>query len=187
MKAQKIKRYRLGVSRNFPTTHARKGEQTWFIQAILNELNNHKETLITCYDENYKETNILISHRKLHTCRANYELWVKRMAEVLAGRAVIELFYWSGKPYNSKQVVFATLDKYSGCGVQRVYFAINTLELPFIDNFEEKQSLTDVQGIHILNQLAKNDGLLLDDFSAWFKNYDLSMPKAIIQFTNFRY
>ena len=231
MKEQKLKRYRLGVSRTFPSTHPRGGEETYFVYKILTALFPN-ETLfpVTCNEcgweswsnlaegggqiadtgeygdiycpkchsnqlddtsENsfmyYKENENI--WEKFHTIRNNYDLWVKRMAEVQAGRAVIEIYYWDGKPRHkgSKQVVFATLDKYSGCGVQRVYFAINTLELPFIDNFEEKQSLTDVQGIHILNQLAKNDGLLLDDFSAWFKNYDLSMPKAIIQFTNFRY
>ena len=180
MKAQKIKRYRLGVSRNFPTTHARKGEQTWFIQAILNELNNHKETLITCYDENYKETNILISHRKLHTIRSNYELWAKRMAEVLAGRAVIELFYWSGKPYRSKQIVFAVLDKNSGCGVQELDFIAYNIERPCIfgNGYAARNHIS---------TLAKNDGLLLDDFKAWFKGYDLSQPMAIIQFTKYRY
>ena len=35
--------------------------------------------------------------------------------------------------------------------------------------------------------ISKNDGLLLDDFKAWFKGYDLSEPMAIIQFTKFRY
>lgn len=38
-----------------------------------------------------------------------------------------------------------------------------------------------------LTALAKNDGLSLEDFKAWFKNYDLSEPLAIIQFTKFRY
>lgn len=176
MKKQKLKRYRLGVSRNFPSTHPKKGQATGFINSILNAI---EKIPFNPYADKFK----------LHTIRNNYELWAKRMAEVQSGRAVIEIYYWDGKPRHkgSKQVVFAVLDKDSGCGVQRVYFAINTLELPFIDNFEEKQSLTDAEGIHILNKLAKNDGLSIDDFKAWFKNYDLSTPKAIIQFTNFRY
>ena len=185
MEEQKVKRYRLGVSRTFPSTHQRKGEETGFVNAILKSLNCPDCTPpdVEDYCNGYR-TKI-----KRHTIRNNYELWAKRMAEVQAGRAVIEIYYWDGKPRHkgSKQVVFAVLDKDSGCGVQRVYFAINTLKFAFIDNFEEKQSLTDAEGIHILNKLAKNDGLSLDDFMAWFKNYDLSTPKAIIQFTNFRY
>ena len=39
----------------------------------------------------------------------------------------------------------------------------------------------------LLIDLAKNDGLSLDDFKAWFKSYDLSQPMAIIHFTSFRY
>jgi hypothetical protein len=35
--------------------------------------------------------------------------------------------------------------------------------------------------------IATNDGLSEDDFKAWFEGYDLSKPKAVIQFTNFRY
>ena len=36
-------------------------------------------------------------------------------------------------------------------------------------------------------ELAKNDGLSLEDFTAWFKGYDLSETMAIIHFTPFRY
>ena len=36
-------------------------------------------------------------------------------------------------------------------------------------------------------QLAKNDGLSLEEFKEWFKGYDLSQPMAIIHFTRFRY
>ena len=39
MKTQKIKRYRLGVSKTFPTTHPRKGEQTFFVEKIQNNAN----------------------------------------------------------------------------------------------------------------------------------------------------
>ena len=39
MKTQKIKRYRLGVSRNFPITHPKKGKPTYFIEKIQLSLN----------------------------------------------------------------------------------------------------------------------------------------------------
>jgi hypothetical protein len=170
MKPEKIKRYRLGISRNFPTTHPRKGEPTQFEAKIQFALHNNK------------------FWQKLHTIRANYPLWEKRMKEVKAGRAVIELFYWSGKPYNSPQVVFATLDKDSGCGVQQLSFDARQLcegkEIPLgatvYQPFEYKFTPS-------LIDLAKNDGLSLDDFKAWFKKYDLSQPMAIIHFTSFIY
>ena len=180
MKTQKIKRYRLGVSRKFPKGHPRAGEETKFGEKILQAIG------IYCC-ERIDSINGEIWN-KLHTCRKNYEYWAKVMEEVLAGEAVIEMFYWSGKPYNSTQVVFATLDKYSGCGVQHLTFdSINLCErnetplyATVYEPFAYKFSPT-------LIDLAKNDGLSLDDFKAWFKSYDLSKPLAIIHFTKFRY
>lgn len=187
---KKIKRYRLGVSRNFPTTHPKKVKETWFIEKIQNALHNYKEAVVTCYVENYKETDILITERKIHTIRSNYELWSKRMAEVHAGRAVIELFYWSGKPYHKDdngigQVVFATLDKDSGCGVQALIFPERHIAYATVCG-QEYPNPTWYKGV-LSSELAKNDGLSFEDFKAWFKGYDLSKPMAIIHFTKFRY
>lgn len=172
MKTLKNKRYRLGVSRYFPTTHPRKGETTYFVDKI----------------ENYTNKYGLRSAggSKLHTIRANYPLWARRMEKVQRGEAVIELFYWSGSPYNSKkdgskQVVFATLDKESGCGVQKTLF-IDEIGVCSVAN-EERKELVNVNYYNI----SKNDGLSVDDFKEWFKVYDLSKPMAIIQFTKFRY
>ena len=167
MKPEKIKRYRLGISRNFPTTHPRKGEPTQFEAKIQFALHNNK------------------FWQKLHTIRANYPLWEKRMKEVKAGRAVIELFYWEDKPYRSKQIVFAVLDKDSGCGVQELNMSIFLSHSMGFVNFKEL-TFSGAKEIDI-KTLAKNDGLSLDDFKAWFKKYDLSQPMAIIHFTSFRY
>ena len=181
----KIKRYRLGVSRSFPKTHPRAGEENGFVVKIQNGLGKtcKKCREIDAFDGDCCGYIPGQLGSKIHTIRANYPFWEKRMKEVQAGRAVIELFYWSGSPYNSKrdgskQVVFATLDKDSGCGVQKV--VIRTFQ---------------VGGVMILNRnlsvnshvVAKNDGLSLEDFKAWFKGYDLSKPMAIILFTGFRY
>ena len=178
IKTPKIKRYRLGVSRNFPATHARKGEPTYFIEKINSGLSKYEDRLSVSIGLNK------IS-KKIHTIRGNYELWAKRMAEVQAGKAVIELFYWSGKPYHKDengvgQVVFATLDKYSGCGVQELGFTGNEIEFPKIDTILKSYWIN-------IGALAKNDGLSLEDFKEWFKKYDLSKPMALINFTKFRY
>ena len=170
MKTQKIKRYRLGVSRYFPTTHPRKGEPTGFETSILMMLQGFKG----------------LEYTKIHTIRGNYELWSKRMAEVQAGRAVIELFYWSGSPYNSKrddskQVVFATLDKDSGCGVQGFGIPHQYSE------YNEGYIYTHPQSRVKTKDIAQNDGLSLDDFKEWFSGCDMTEIKAIIHFTSFRY
>ena len=174
MKTQKIKRYRLGVSRTFPTTHPR-NELTYFKQKIELALMKQENPNL---EIKAQYPNGVELEPKIHTIRANHQLWAKRMAEVQAGRAVIELFYWSEKPYKSKQIVFATLDNDSGCGVQKLDLIFG-IEKPWVIN-ENKISIE-------TNRLAKNDGLSLDDFKAWFKGYDLSKPMAIIHFTKLRY
>jgi DNA-directed RNA polymerase subunit RPC12/RpoP len=116
---------------------------------------------------------------KLHTIRANYDLWSKRIKEVQEGKAILSIRYWSGKPYNSKQVEICQLDKGSGVGVQKLrsfmwQYAIIDLGENGTDSME-------------ISELAKNDGLSENDFCEWFRKYDLSKPMAIIHFTNFRY
>lgn len=173
MKTPKIKRYRMPVSRTFPQRHPRAGEPTFFVDRIL-----AGQTI---------QSNMWM---KIHTIRAS-KVWIERMKEVQAGRAVIELFYWSGKPYHKDengigQVVFATLDKDSGCGVQELKFDKMDWSYAFVSNVE-KADLYPRTLFPAYNVLAKNDGLSIDDFKAWFKGYDLSEPMVIVHFTSFRY
>jgi len=194
MKAEKIKRYRLGVSRAFPTTHPKKGQPTFFIEKIFGAFGKVVECKF-CDFEKYCTGNCtkmaMTTNPKLHTCRANYPLWEKRIKEVQAGCAVIELFYWEDKPYRSKQVVFATLDNNSGCGVQELSPLSNFMKIAkwkdAIIYSEKGDSEEHFYSEIPVSTLAKNDGLSLEDFKAWFKNYDLSEPMAIIQFTKFIY
>ena len=161
-----MKTFVLLVSRTFPKGHKREGEPTFFVEKILAALG-----FSYLNDENIK---------KFHTCRKNYELWAKRIKEVQEGKAILSLRYWSDKPYRSKQIEFAVLDKDSGVGVQKLLFGINDLLYPIAGEGIWLRGLN-------LENLAKNDGLSIDDFKDWFKNYDLSKPMAIIQFTEFRY
>lgn len=147
----KAKTYILTVSRIFPVTHKRKGEETGFPQKIL-------------------------GLSKIHTIRANYELWKNRIDEVNAGKAVLSLRYWSGKPYNSKQIEFLQL-KQGKCGVQKL--KLNEFVDLFIDDKQFNFS--------IVPKLSEHDGLSLNDFMKWFDKYDFSKPMAIIHFTKFRY
>ena len=149
-----MKTYVLTVSRTFPKTHKRAGEQTWFVEKI-------NEAGMPISDEP-------IMGKKIHTIRANYELWKKRIDEVQKGNAIISIRYWSGKPYNSKQVEICQLNRFSGIGLEEVI-------IPCMNDIDH------------IKQLAKNDGLSLEDFEEWFKKYDFSKPLAIIHFTAFRY
>jgi len=118
---------------------------------------------------------------KIHTIRANYELWAKRIEQIQKGEAILSIRYWSGKPYHKDergigQVEICQLDKDSGIGFQKIEF----LNANIYDPVSEITYLK-------ISELAKNDGLSLEDFKEWFKKYDLSEPMAIIHFTSFRY
>lgn len=176
MKTRKIKRYRLGVSKIFPATHPRRGEETFFVEKIQN---NENLFFMSATTRALSEVEFGV---KIHAIRSNYPLWEKRMKEVQDGNAVIELFYWSGNPYRSPQVVFATLDENSGCGVQELEFYSNG------DGHYDIMNPTVTGSFDIdVNILSENDGLSFDDFFTWFNNYELSEPMAIIHFTEFRY
>lgn len=202
-----MKTYVLIVSRAFPKTHARSGEPTYFRESIISELKGH-ELLCDCkwsgkYSELRKKTldngfsssgepcyvnddrcpncgNYAKEHSfKCHTIRANYHLWKKRIDEVNAGEAILSVRYWSGKPYNSKQLRIVEFDKDSGIGVQMLFFDKCSIDNALIAD----SSRTFVPP----SEIAKNDGLSLEDFREWFRKYDLSKPMAIIQLTKFRY
>lgn len=166
-----MKTYVLTVSRQFPTTHKRVGDRTFFPEKILvGQGGDIEPKLIEEFGE------LLL---KLHTIRANYELWAKRIKEVQEGKAILSIRYWSGKPYNSKQVEICQLNKDSGCGVQKLEFGqIKGSIIPMFEGMSNRTTCI---------ELAKNDGLSLEDFKEWFKSYDLSKPMAIIHFTSFRY
>lgn len=184
MKTQKIKRYRRSVSRYFPKSHPRAGEPTYFVEKILRGLwLNERITTQQIIDLNIKDFDWDVfcnCNPKLHTCREALELWIKIIDQINAGTHVVELFYWSEKPYRSPQVVFVTLDKDSGCGVQELSFYKNKIDFPSVPGGGYAARVT-------LEWLSKHDGLSLEDFKDWFKGYDLSQPMAIIQFAKFRY
>lgn len=154
------------VSKVFPSTHKRKGDNTFFPEMILSGLKMHHKLTSTCISK---------PPEKIHTIRSNYNLWAKRIKEIQEGRAILSLRYWSEKPYRSKQVEICQLDKNSGIGVQ-------LLTEP--DNFV--YALINGKALN-WGEVAKNDGLSFNDFCEWFKHYDLSKPMAIIHFTDFRY
>ena len=148
-----MKTYVLTLSKAFPKTHVRTGEPTEFREKLLKK-------------------------GKIHTIRANYELWRKRIAEVRAGRAVLSVRQWTGKPYASRQEEIARLTAENSVGIQKLCFPNRSTAL--VDYPERKLSVD-------FKLLAKNDGLSLADWCDWFRHYDLSKPLAIIHFTNFRY
>lgn len=90
-----MKTYVITLSQVFPTWHKRAGEPTKFRAAFLSG-----QTCSKCKKRNHAMcTSECFSGLKIHTIRANYPLWLKRITEVQQGKAVLSVRQWSGKPY----------------------------------------------------------------------------------------
>ena len=174
------------VSRTFPAYHPKKGQPTYFVEKILWKLKkidrcdvcrlfNNCEQGTGCESDCFPR-----DFYKIHTIRQNVELWQRRISEIQKGNATLSIRYWSGKPYNSKQVEICQLDKDSSVGIQELSFEFNDINYPSIGIPKDIKNYN-------LETIAKNDGLSLNDFKNWFKNYDLSKLMAIIHFTSFKY
>ena len=118
---------------------------------------------------------------KLHTIRANYPLWEKRIKEIQTGNAVLSIRQWSGKPYRSKQVEIARLTAEDGVGIQKLSFDKDRDGVSSLKFFDINEKYIDWE------ILANNDGLSKEYWQEWIRGYDLSKPLAIIHFTKFRY
>lgn len=159
-----MKTYYLTLSQVFPSTHPRAGQPTSFKQKLFNGLD----------------------YWKLHTIRANYDFWAKRFEKIAAGEACLSIREWVGKPYGkgSTQREIVRLTHEDGIGIQKLQFPFGTLYDALI---EDDKTISMFKLNDNNNALAYNDGLCPEDWKAWFKDYDLSKPMAIIHFTKFRY
>lgn len=159
-------KYVITLSQVFPVTHNRSGEPTGFKDKFLNAIKAAPE-----------------EWWKLHTIRANYELWKKRFEKIEKGEACLCIRQWTGKPYRSKQVEIARLTREDGIGLQELRIVNEKYKgrgimLGYVDG-EQKND--------IFHTLSKNDGLSFNDWLEWFKGYNFNKPLAIIHFTKFRY
>lgn len=110
---------------------------------------------------------------KIHTLRGNYSWWLPRIQEVAAGKAKLSIRIWSGIPYRSKQIEMLSFTG-PDIGIQKLDF--NLLGW-FVDGVDFSVTMS---------ELAKNDGLHISDFIAWFKGEKIE-DYAIIHFSDFRY
>lgn len=166
-----MKKYVITLSEVFPVRHVRAGELTFFRDQFLNALKGYDGHIV----ERWYDEPLFINGRKIHTIRANYDLWEKRIGEVERGEACLSVRYWSRKPYRSKQIEIAQLTAHDGIGLQRIDIT-NDLSECIING--KRYNYVEV---------AKNDGLNAGDWINWFSTYELSKPLAVIHFTNFRY
>lgn len=173
-----MKTYVITLSRVFPVKHRRAGQETLFRAAFQNgqacsACKQRKPAM--CAGECFSTV-------KIHTIRANYPLWEKRIKEVQDGVACISLREWTGKPYASPQAEIRRLTAKDGVGFQKLTFSTDRDGMANLNLF-----CIDGRHIDCAEMLSKNDGLTVEDWRNWFKDYDLSQPLVIIHFTPFRY
>lgn len=155
-------------SRYFPVYHPRKGEPTYFVEKLFNDFYGPYDwsELIGWESRRYIQLNTNITDFKHHTIRAGNRF---KVGDKFSPRV------WSGKPYNSKQIIIAPdieIKKVWNIELQIDPFlliddCIYTIKIN--NDYISKEKTPS-----IINDLAKNDGLSYEDFVSWF----IQSPKA---------
>jgi hypothetical protein len=156
------------LSRTFMKGHIRAGEPTYFVEKAFNSIgySNIKylkemnpKTDLKVLQSVCEQFNESITETKPHTIR---------MGRHFKANDELTLAVWSGKPYRSKQVKLWTGPIRAVDIVIQINRLYNSMKVCKVVRFSNGP------GIHItldsINkvELAKNDGLSLQDFEAWF-------------------
>ena len=123
----------------------------------------------------------ILSGEKKHTIRQNYHFWKKRIDEVNAGRAILSVRQWSGRPYNSEQKEIKQF-KQGEVGCQRITVTGKASDVGVHLGLHLGYKLLSDRKI---KTLAKNDGITFKQMQTFFKNGVLD--GIIIHFTKLRY
>jgi hypothetical protein len=140
-------------SRFFPAYHPRKGEPTYFVEALLNNIGvKIQSELLSNVRELINDFFMLDGTiNKAHTIRLG-ERW--KVGDKFSPRV------WSGKPYNSKQIKIA-----NDIEIKKVW----SIEMDADGVFYINGKYVDVtSSICDGKTVADNDGLNSDDLLNWF-------------------
>ena len=110
---------------------------------------------------------------KLHTIRPNFDKWKEKIEEVKSGKAELVLKQWEARPYHSTPKKLFIFDAKDDVEVSKL---TKTADGFFVNDTKKVEP----------EDLAKNDGLSLQDFEDWFKVFPTE-PMAILHFNSFRY
>lgn len=160
-------------SRNFPAYHPKKGQPTFFVEQILNCLGcdyaNER------YLKELLELNAKNIQLKKLTKKDVYEFWLKldqnikdekgqtiRNGKRIKQHDLISYRVWSGKPYNSPQIIFFEFRIIKTFDFEMDLAGVLAINGKYL--LDEKQDIT----------LAKNDGFTnYDDLFNWLMpNFD---------------
>lgn len=124
----------------------------------------------------------IASGEKIHTIRHDSKgVWVKRFAKIQAGLMYLAMKQWTGRPYNSEMRDLFQKYKEDGIGLQ---------DIEMVYGSDDAYPRVWVNGIRVeIQELAKNDGLSVDDFVDWFfgNGKENTFTGVIINFTDYRY
>lgn len=140
-------------SRNFPAHHPRKGEATFFIEKFCTSID------ADCPFPDERNDISIDFKPKHHTIRAG-KRW--EVGDWFSPRC------WSGKPYKSKQIIFARETQIKKVWDIEIKTAYKELPLDYDTDIiiNHRFYHTDDK---IMKQLAENDGLSLAELLQWFQ------------------
>jgi len=143
----------LTFSRTFPAYHPKAGQPTFFVEKITKNLHHLGTPPWDIPDEIFTTEIYYIVDSKRHTIRSGNR-W--KVGDKFSPRV------WSGKPYQSKQIIIAPdIEVKKVWPVEIEFFGGRFyVQLPVKKNHWTLLSAGDV---------AKNDGLEVHDFIDWFK------------------
>lgn len=146
----------LTFSTRFSAKHPRKGDATFFMEKILCGLGITMQTIPPHLTPIINDFQMLCApeENKYHTIRGGNRWKAGDM---------VSLRVWSDKPYRSKQIEFAQVE------IKRVqWFDIKMLDGALTWFIDDKPRALFDAGSCDAEVLAKNDGLSVEDFVAWF-------------------
>jgi hypothetical protein len=163
-------------SRQFPKGHPKAGQNTLFVEQVLNALgyDYHSGEYLSLLQElnNPKKVDVIgfyfglgmgddTTNEKLHTIRSGNRWKAGDKAS---------LRVWSGTPYNSPQIIFAPELEMKQVIPFCIHHDIVDPDTMWVDIGTKYWHRTDVEiEKSILPTVCKNDGLSLQDFLNWFK------------------
>lgn len=147
----------LTFSRTFPAYHPKKGQPTYFVEKFWNSVDSNltfeQITELPCKEygllNDFIKLDLDITTKKHHTIRYGNRF---KVGDKFSPRV------WSGKPYNSKQIIIAPdIEIKKVWDIDIILVGINRLHVHVKDVIN-----TDTENI------ALNDGLSIADFLDWF-------------------
>jgi hypothetical protein len=158
-------------SRVFPAYHPKAGQPTYFVEQIWNSFNVKAggEEFIAPFDHGVQELNSKLPHatvcgflnelqmrviytlKKYHTIRGGNR-W--KVGDKFSPRV------WSGKPYQSKQIIIA-----HDIEIKKVW------DIEIWRGSRNLSVAINIEGINYMVpwvDVAENDGLTIEDFESWF-------------------